>query len=444
MQLGVDGFTLVFTLALSIATGVVFGLVPALKTSRPRHEDLKESAGAGGSARTRRLRATLVVAEVALSTVLLVGAGLLVRSYQNLQRLTPGFDAGGVLTMALTLPDYRYESAESRRQFFSQAVERIERLPGVRSASFVNTLPFSTYNRGGSFAIDGQPAPEPGREPAADHRVITTAYFRTLGIPVVAGRPFDESDRAVGAPVAIVNRTLVRTFFAGRDPIGARLRIGTTPDRPWLTIVGVVGDVHHQQLSTTPAPEIYRPYAQAPVAMMMLAARVDGDPAALSAAARAEIQAIDPAQPVYHVKTLSQLVSDSMMPQTSAAMLVTLFSAVALLLAAVGIYGVLSYAVSQQTREFGVRMALGAQPGDVLRLVARRGLALVICGIALGAAAALGVTRLMADALYGVGSSDPATYASAIAILMLVGCAACGVPAWRATRVQPVVALRNE
>ena len=214
--------------------------------------------------------------------------------------------------------------------------------------------------------------------------------------------------------------------------------------RPWLTIVGVVGDVHHQQLSTTPAPEIYRPYAQAPAAMMMLAARVDGDPAALAAAARTEIQAVDPAQPVYHVKTLSQLVSDSMMPQTSAAMLVTLFSAVALLLAAVGIYGVLSYAVSQQTREFGVRMALGAQPADVLRLVARRGLALVICGIALGAAAALGVTRLMADALYGVGSSDPATYASAIAILMLVGCAACGVPAWRATRVQPVVALRNE
>jgi putative ABC transport system permease protein len=443
-QLGVDGFALGFTLALSIATGVIFGLVPALKTSRPRHEDLKESAGAGGSAHTRRLRATLVIAEVALSTVLLVGAGLLVRSYQNLQRLTPGFEAGGVLTMALTLPDYRYQSAESRRQFFSHAVERIERLPGVRSASFVNTLPFSTYNRGGSFLIDGQPAPQAGREPAADHRVITTAYFRTLAIPVVAGRPFDESDRAGGAPVAIVNRALVRTFFAGRDPIGSRLRIGTSPDQPWLTIVGVVGDVHHAQLSTAPAPEIYRPYTQAPAAMMMLAARVDGDPAALAAAARAEIQAIDPAQPVYHVKTLARLVSDSMMPQTSAATLVTLFTAVALLLAAVGIYGVLSYAVSQQTREFGVRMALGAQPGDVVRLVARRGLTLVIGGIAIGVAAALAVTRLMADALYGVGSSDPATYASAIAILMLVGCAACGVPAWRATRVQPVVALRNE
>jgi putative ABC transport system permease protein len=442
-QLGVDGLTLVFTLALSIATSVVFGLVPALKTSRPRLQDgLKESAGVGGSAGTRRLRATLVVAEVALSTVLLVGAGLLVRSYQNLQQLTPGFDAGGVLTMTVTLPDYRYESADARRHFFAQAVERIERLPGVRSAAFVNTLPFSTYNRGGSFLIDGQPAPQPGREPVADHRVITTAYFRTLAIPVIAGRAFDESDRAEGAPVAIVNRTLVRTYFDGRDPIGSRLRIGTLSERPWLTIVGVVGDVHHEQLSTTPAPEIYRPYSQAPAAMMMLAARVDGDPNALVAATRAQIQAIDPAQPVYHVKTLARLVADSMMPQTSAAAMVTLFSAVALLLAAVGIYGVLSYAVSQQTREFGVRMALGAQPGDVLRLVAGRGLALG--GIALGVAAAFGVTRLMADALYGVGASDPPTFAGAIAILTLVGCAACAVPAWRATRVEPVVALRNE
>jgi putative ABC transport system permease protein len=444
-QLGVDGLTLVFTLLLSIATSVVFGLVPALKTSRPRLQDgLKESAGAGGSAGSRRLRATLVIAEVALSAVLLVGAGLLVRSYQNLQRLAPGFDASGVLTMTVTLPDYRYESADARRQFFAQAVARIERLPGVQSAAFVNTLPFSTYNRGGSFLIDGQPAPQPGRVPVAAHRVITPAYFRTLAIPVVAGRPFAESDRDGSAPVAIVNGTLVRTYFNGRDPIGSRLRIGTSSESPWLTIVGVVGDVHHEQLSTRPAPEIYRPYPQAPAAMMMLAARVDGDPNALVAATRAQIQAIDPAQPVYHVKALSRLVADSLMPQTSAAAMVTLFSAVALLLAAVGIYGVLSYAVSQQTREFGVRMALGAQRGDVLRLVVGRGLALVLGGLALGVTAAFGVTRLMTGLLYGVGASDPATYAAVIAILFFVGCAACAVPAWRATRVEPVVALRNE
>ena len=319
-QLGVDGFTLVFTLALSIATGVVFGLVPALKTSRPRHEDLKESAGAGGSARTRRLRATLVIAEVALSTVLLVGAGLLVRSYQNLQRLTPGFDAGGVLTMTLTLPDYRYESAESRRQFFV-AGRRAHRAAARRPIGLVRQHAAVQHlqprrelsHRRTARAPAG---PRAGRRPPRDHRRPTSGRSR---FPSWRAGPSTSRTAPAAHPVAIVNRTLVRTFFAGRDPIGARLRIGTAPDRPWLTIVGVVGDVHHQQLSTTPAPEIYRPYAQAPVAMMMLAARVAGDPAALAAAARAEIQAIDPAQPVYHVKTLSQLVSDSMMPQTSAA-----------------------------------------------------------------------------------------------------------------------------
>jgi predicted permease len=443
--LGIDGTTLAFTIALSVATSVIFSLLPAWRASRPLLQDgLKESSSAGGGAGTRRLRNSLVVAEVALSTTLLVGAGLLVRSYQNLQQVSPGFNPDGVLTMAITLPDYKYDTPDKTRQFFEPVIERVARLPGVEDAALVNVLPFSTYDRGSRYVIDGKPRPDAGREPASDFRSVTPGYFRTLEIPVIAGRSFDERDRDGSAPVAMVNRAFAERFLDKEDPLGHRVRNAGAADAPWRTIVGVVGNVHHTQLTVEPEPELYVPFAQVPQSMMMLAARVTGTPESLAAAVRSAVQSVDPAQPVYHVKSLDRLLGESMAPQTMAASVVALFSGLALLLAGVGTYGVLSYAVSQQTREFGLRMALGASRGDLLHLVMRRGLRLVLGGVILGVAAALAVTRLMAGALYGVGAGDPVTYAGVAAALTLVGIAACVVPAWRATRIEPVTALRAD
>lgn len=379
---------------------------------------------------------------MALSALLLVSAGLLVRSYGGLQRVDPGFRPHGVFTLALTLPDDTYGSAPQRLQFSERALESISRLPGVRAAGFVNVLPFSTYDRGTRMVVEGAPPPEPGREPGVSYRVASPAYLEALGIPVVEGRPFDRRDVAEGAPVALVNRALVRRFLDARSPIGRHVRLGRGEDVPWVTIVGVVGDVHHAQLSRTPDPEIYVPLAQAPPAMLMLAVRAEGRPEDLAGPVRAAIQAIDPAQPVYHVKTMDRLVSDSLLASSTSAALMMLFSALALALAAVGVYGVIAYGVSQQTREFGLRIALGATPRDVLTLVLRQGLRMVGAGVALGAVGALAASRLMGGILYGVGPADPLTYVAAVGALTLTGLAAACVPAWRASRVEPVTALR--
>ena len=444
-EIGVDGVTLGYTLAISVLTSVVFGLVPAWRAAREHFQDgLKESAAAGGSRGTRRLRTGLVVAEVALSTLLLVGAGLLVRSYSGLQRVDPGFVPDGVLSMALTLPDYKYTDEQQRLQFYDEALDRIERLPGVRSAGFVNVLPFSTYDRGTRLTVDGAPTPEPGREPAVSYRIASPRYYEAMRIPLVEGRSFDTRDSANGAPVALVNRTLARRYLAEGSALGRRVRLGASADAPWLTIVGVVGDVHHSQLTEDPDPEIHVPMAQAPAAMMMLAVRGEGRPEDLTRSVRAEIQAIDSTQAVYHIKTLQQLVGDSLLPRSTSAALMMLFSALALLLAAVGVYGVVAYGVSQQTREFGLRIALGATPRDLLTLVLRSGLMMIAVGIAIGVAGALAVSRLLAGALYGISAADPLTYATVVGLLTVIGLAACSVPAWRASTTQPVAALRAD
>jgi putative ABC transport system permease protein len=442
-DLGVDGVTLGYTLAVSLLTSLVFGLIPAWRAGHAQ-DGLKESAAAGGSRGTRRLRTVLVVGEVALATLLLVAAGLLARTYSGLQRIDPGFEPQGILTMALTLPEYKYADAQQRLQFYERSMERIERLPGVRSAGYVNVLPFSTYDRGTRLIVDGAPLPEPGREPAVSLRVASPGYLETLQIPVVEGRLFGAGDRAGSLPVALVNRTLARRFLGTQSPLGRRVRFGRDEDAPWITIVGVTTDVHHSQLTQAPDPEVYVPLAQAPAPMMMLAVRGDGPAKDLTRAVRAEINAIDPNQPVYHVKTMEQLVGDSMLTRSTSAALMMLFSAVALLLAAVGIYGVVAYGVTQQTREFGLRIALGATPRDLLTLVLRHGLVMVGAGIAIGAAAALAASRLIAGALYGVTAVDPLTYITVLSVLGLTGLLACGLPAWRASRVQPVTALRVE
>jgi len=442
--LGLNPVTLGFTLAVSVAAAVVFGLVPACRAAGPSTQaGLREGAGAGGSRATRRLRSALVIGEVTLATALLILGGLFVRTYQQHQRIDPGFDAHRVLTLAISLPEDRYATPESRAQFFETAAARVASLGGIESAGFVNVLPFSTYNRAGGFTIEGQPA-EPGREPVAGFRSATTGYFTAMRIPLRAGRAFEARDGARGAPVAIVNEAFVRAHVAGRDPLGARIRLGgARSPAAGRTIVGVVGDVRHEALTAGAEPEIYVPMAQSPTPMMMLAARTAGDPEGYAAAVRTEIQEIDPAQPVFHVKSAETLVGESLFLQIAAAAMMSLFSALALALAAVGVYGVIAYGVSQQRREFGVRLALGARPRDILRLVLRGGLRLVAAGILAGAALAFVASRLIGGLLYGVGPGDPATYTLVAVLLGLVGAAACGIPAWRAGRTEPVSVLRE-
>jgi putative ABC transport system permease protein len=444
-DLGIDTATLTFALVVSLLTSVMFGVLPAWRATREQFDGaLKESSSAGGSRGTRRLRTALVVAEVALATMLLVGAGLLVRSYSGLRRVDPGFDPSGVMTLATTLPDYRYADGLARLRFFEQAIEEVERLPGVTSAGFVNVLPLSTYDRGTRVAVEGAPPPEPGREPSASLRVASPRYHETLRIPLVEGRYFDRRDSAEGLPVAIVNQTFVRRHLAGgAPPVGRRIRTAAA-DAPWLTIVGVVDDVRHSALDAQPDAEVYLPMSQAPAAMMMIAVRTAGRAEDLTGPIRGVIGAIDATQPVYHVKTLEALVEESTLASRASANTVALFGVLALLLAGIGIYGVVAYGVSQQTREFGVRIALGATPRDLLRLVLGSGSLMVGAGIALGMAGALGVSRLMSSVLYGVSPTDPVTYAGVIAVLALTGLAACLAPAWRAARTRAATALRSE
>ena len=443
--LGIDPMTLAYAAGISLLTSIIFGVIPAVRAASPMLQDgLKEGASSGGGRGTRRLRAALVIAEVSLSTIMLVSAGLLVRSYQRQQHVNPGFDPDNVLTMMIALPDYRYSAPEARTQFFQESVRRISSLAGVESAAFVNVLPFSTYNRGGVFSVEGRSDVERGREPSADIRVISDGYFDTMRIPLRAGRTFDTRDAATGARVAIVNEALVRRHFKDQDPLGQRLKLGRIGGPgAVVTIVGVTGSVHHNQLSEQPTPEIYFPLAQSPPPMMMLAARTSTDPEAYSDAIRTEILAVDPAQPVYHVKPMTRLVGDSLAAPSFSASLMGLFSGLALMLAAIGIYGVVSYAVNQQRREFGVRLALGARPRDLLTLVLRRGLLLVVTGITIGMLCAFGVGRALANILYGVGPADPVTFVSVTVMLATVGLAACCIPALRASRTEPVTALRE-
>ena len=443
-ELGLDWTAVAFTGALTVASGLLFGLMPALRTATPDLGDaLSGGARTGSGPGHDRLRTLLVGTEVAFSLMLLVAAGQLVRSFDRLQRIDAGFNARDVFTLAVALPEHRYSDADGQRRFFERALHEVESLPGVQSAAFVNVLPFSTYDRGTTVVVDGRPLPERGREPRVAYRSVTARYFETLEIPVVRGRSFSADDRPGTLPVAIVNRELARVLFGGRDPVGARIRPGRDA-RDWRTIVGVVGDVRHSQLTDRPAAELYVPASQAPGPMMMLAARVDGEAEALAEPARRAVLSVDPDQPVFHVGTLARLVEDSTLPLASAASLVALFGSLALVLAAVGLYSVIAFLVSQQTREFGVRIALGAQPNAVVGLVLWRGMRIALGGALAGLLGAAAVTQLLAGLLVGISPGDFQAYGAAVALLVLVSLAACAIPARRATRVDPVQALRAE
>jgi putative ABC transport system permease protein len=449
----IDAPVLGFCFLLAIAAGLVLGLAPALQLSRPNlNNSLKDGGNrASGGVGHRRVRGFLIVSEVALSLVLLVGAGLLLRSFIRLQETPLGFDPARVLTMQLSLPGARYGERAQAIPFYEQLLQRTGNLPGVYSVGLTNYLPLSGSDSGTSFNIDGRPPLAKGEFLEAAPRWISPDYFRTMGITILRGRPLGEQDITSNRHVVLINETMARRFWPGEDPIGKRITM-ESPEKPvWHEIVGIVADVRHTALESESEPEMYYPYLFAseadssPWTSMYLVVRANHDDAAgLAAGLRRQVMAVDKDQPIYNVAPMTQLMSASVAHRRFNLLLVGFFAAIALVLAAVGLYGVMSYAVTQRTREIGVRLALGAQTHDVLKLVLKQGMKLTLAGIAIGLASAFALTRLMKNLLFGVNATDPATLAGVALLLILTALLASYIPARRATKVDPLVALRYE
>jgi putative ABC transport system permease protein len=445
-QVSINLTVLLFTLAVSLVTGAAFGLVPAIEMSRLNlSESLKESSrGNVGVGRARRVRSALVVAEIGLALVLLVGAGLMVRSFLRLQAVNPGFDASNLLTMRVMLPQTKYPEASRKIEFFRQAVGRIGTLPGVRAASAVSALPFADLGAATSFTIEGRPAPPAGDKPVTDVRVADENYFRAMNIPVVAGRVFTEQEAVEDRKVAVINETMARKYFPGEDPVGKRITVAMAAEPAPTEIIGVVGDARYDKLEGELRPMVYWTPPQLTYSSMTLVIRTAGDPEGLAQTAVRELQTVDKDQPVADVRTMESWLAESTARTRFGTLLLGTFAGVALLLAAIGIYGVISYSVAQRRNEIGVRMALGAQAQDVLRLVVGQGMRLVLAGVGLGLFGALALTRVMSGLLYGVAATDPLTFAVNAVLLTAVSLVACYIPARRATRVDPMIALRYE
>ncbi|HEX8146504.1 MAG TPA: ABC transporter permease [Pyrinomonadaceae bacterium] len=447
-NVGINTTVLAWTLGVTLLTSVLFGIVPALEATRLNLNDALKEGGKGGDAqgsRSRRLRGFLVVGEVALALMLLAGAGLLVKSFAQLRKIDTGFETENVLTMVLRLPASKYKEDPQYVAFFRQALERVRAIPGVRSAGIVNYLPlYGGLGAATGFDVEGRPASPPGTGPSTNVRVADSGYFKTMGIPVLRGRSFTDAEDAEVHPVILVSESFARKHFPGEDPLGKRLKVYMSEEPAWTEIVGVVGDVRYDNLTAAAEPFVYYPHPGLTYEFMTLVIRTAGDPAAMAPAVRREIAAIDPDQPVSDVRTMTQVMADTVARARFNTLLLAIFAGLATLLAAVGIFGVMSYSVQLRTREIGLRMALGAQPGRVLMLVLRQGLVLTLVGIGVGLAGALALSRVMSGLLYGVGTSDPATFAAIVGVLAVVSLVACYIPARRATRVDPLVALKYE
>jgi len=442
-EVALDLRALAFTGGLALLTGVVFGLAPAFQIARPDvTESLKDGGhGASGSRGRLRLRQALVVVEVALAVVLLIGAGLLIRSFWNLQHVDPGFRQENVVAAFVSLPPARYSDDEQAIGFYRRLLERASTLPGVESAAVTAAMPFwNDYVQG--FRFQERPEPAPGEWPATNYYAVSADYFRTLGIPLRRGRLFTDRDRAGAPRVAIINETMARRMFPGEDPIGQHIHVTAGPPA-FREIVGIVGNVKQYELDADAPMQTYEPFLVQPYRRMTLVLRTATDPALLAAAVRQAVQALDPDQPVSRVATLQELVADSVAQPRASARLITVFGAVALLLAAVGVYGVMAFTVAQRRREFAIRIAIGAGKGRVLRLVIGQGLTLAAMGVAAGIGGAFALTRLTASLLFGVTATDPVTFALVPAVLAGVALGGSALPAWRATTVDPVTALRE-
>jgi putative ABC transport system permease protein len=446
MKFDLDGRVLAFTAACSLLTGVVFGTAPALEASNPDlNETLKEGGRTGSGAGRHRLRSLLVVAEIALSLVLLVGAGLMMRSFMSLQRVNAGLNPSGVLTMYIALPGAKYRPPEKRLAFFSQMLDRVRAIPGVLSAGTNTGLPLAGNNWGRSLTVEGFPVLSVGEAPSINHCVISSGYFSAMGITMLKGRDFDERDTRDASKVTIIDQRLSREYWPDEDPIGKRIRFGPPEDNePWHTIVGVVGDVKHERLDATTRESVYLPFAQMPIGGSSLVIRTSGRPENVTGAVRAQVKELDPDLALTQVMPMTEVVARSVWQPRLYTALFGVFAAVALILATIGIYGVMSYAVTQRTREIGLRMALGAQRQDVMKLVVGQGVVLAALGVGAGLVAAVGLTRLMSSLLFGVTATDPITFAAVSVLLAGVALGACFVPARRAAKVDPMVALRYE
>jgi putative ABC transport system permease protein len=434
-----------FSFALSLLTGLVFGLAPALQSSRlDLNEVLKEGGRNASAGASHRLRSAMVVTEIALAVVLLVGAGLMMKSLLRLLQTNVGFKTDNVLTMTVILPPAKYTDPNQQVAFNEQLRERVKSLPGVVDAGTVDRLPLNAGNTT-RFYVDGDPVPAPGKEIEANIRVASDDYFKALGIPLLAGRTFNASDGA-NTPVAIIiNKTIADRVFAGRDPVGQRLRYPSVQAPP-ITVVGVVGDVKITGLDEAVKPVLYYSFRQSPGTLVNLVARTQSDPNALAASIRNEVRSLEPDTAILNIRTMDELISQTpaSFMRRFPALLISIFAGVALLLASIGIYGVVSYSVSQQTHYIGVRMALGASPADILKMVLKQGLFLALLGVGIGVLAALGLMRLLSTLLYEVSTSDFTTFAIVTGALFVVALLACYLPARRATKVDPLVALRYE
>jgi putative ABC transport system permease protein len=444
-QVKLNAAVLGFTLGISLLTGVIFGLAPAIEATRLNlSESLKEGGKSAGGMRARRLRNSLVVLEVALALVLLVGAGLLIRSYALLQGIDPGFNAKNVLTMGVSLPGSKYDNDQKRVNFFRQAIAEMQALPGVESAGAVNSLPFASYHSGTSVDIEGRPLLPVAQKLKTGVMVTDANYFRAMEIPLKRGRLFTDREAAEMRHVVVINEAFARQHFPNEDPLGKRVTIYMKDDNQPCEVIGVVGDSKHMNLDAEVRPMSYWPHPELASSGMTFVIRTRGDAASVTSAARNVIRALDPEQPVADVRTMESLIGTSMARARFNTLLLTTFAVVALLLAGVGIYGVMAYSVAQRTREIGVRMALGARANDVLRLVVRRGMTLALAGVAMGVAASFALTRLMETMLFNVSVTDPLTFAGIPLLLALVALLACLIPARRAAKVDPMVALRYE
>lgn len=447
-DISIDPRVLLFTFGISLLTGIAFGLVPALQASRADVNDALKEASRGSTGSRGKLRSVFVVAEVSLALVLLIGAGLMIRSFMRLHAVKTGFETDRVLTMRVQLPGAKYKQDQQRLTFFQQAQERIAALPGVKAIGAINFLPLTGMASSTSFNIVGQPEAAPGHAPDTEVRVIAGAYFSAIGVPLIKGRVFEERD-GPGSRVLIINETMAKKYFPNEDPIGKRLAVEWAPPeegkpKPIDEIIGVVGDTRETALERDPNPAIYWPLAREPYPFMTLIIRSAVDPMPLAVAVQKEIRAIDPEQPVADVRTLDAVVAKSIARPRFNTFLLAIFAAVALVLASVGLYGVMNYSAAQRTHEIGIRMALGASRGDIMRLVLGNGMLLTLTGVAIGLVASIALTRVMQSLLFGVTATDLVTFVGVSLVLAIVALVATFVPAQKATRVDPTVALRYE
>ena len=452
-EIGLDLRVVAFTFAVSLLTGAIFGLAPAIQASKPDLNETLKEAGRGSTGRRHFLRSALVVSEVALTLVLLIGAGLMIRSFYHLQRVDPGFVPDNLLTFNVALPQKKYAEGPQRANFYQQLLQNIRALPGVQSAGMATGLPLGNNGWQSGFWIEGRPQPPQGQEPLTEVAFISPDYLDVMKMTLLTGRNFTEQDIKPPDPpntppspfnrptVTIIDEEFARRYFADENPLGQQLTFW----RGKVTIVGVVRRVKMEGLSTdSNRVQSYYPYLQNPSGSMSIVVRTDGDPTSLANAVRQQVLAIDPDQPIYGVQTMGEIWTDSIAPERLYLMLLGTFAGVALVLAAVGIYGVMAYSVTQRTHEIGIRMALGARQGNVLGMVIRQGMTLTVVGLALGLVGAWAATRAMSSLLFGISATDPTTFALISVVLGLVAMGACFVPARRATKVDPMIALRYE